>query len=200
MSPTVGLMSAVNSRELTDDKKSNITSLAVAQGANLLNRDTGGFTGLPPGGFDSFISSISVRSQWIAFWILWIIWALLLLLNWIHKELVKRDRIELRSSTDERTEQTETAANTFLERLGNGPKRASRIAHDLLLGFLSALVMNTLGRGSGTAVETLSWIYLGLSIIWLGTELVTENKLVRLSIGSVLLAILLTIFIISYAA
>lgn len=71
MSPTVGLMSAVNSKELIDDKKSNI-------GTNLLNRDTGGFTGLPPGGFDLFISSISVRSQWIAFWILWIIWALLL--------------------------------------------------------------------------------------------------------------------------
>ncbi|CAG8784934.1 19322_t:CDS:2, partial [Cetraspora pellucida] len=76
MSPTVGLMSAVN----------NITSLAVAQGTNLLNGDTGGFTGLPS-------------------------------------------------------------------------------------GFLSALVMNTLGRGSGTAVEALSWIYLGLSIVWLGTEL-----------------------------
>ncbi|CAG8438563.1 12818_t:CDS:2 [Dentiscutata heterogama] len=200
MSPTVGLISAVSNEEPTDSKTLNIASLAVAHDINLMKRDTSGFNGLTSGGFDSFISAPSVRSQWIAFWILWIIWALLLLMNLTQKELVKRDdRTEIRQSTAERTERTETGTNTFLERLDNGLKRASRIAHDLLLGFLSALVMNTLGRGSGIAVEILSWIYLGLSIVWLGTEMVTENKLVRLSLGSVLLSILLTIIIISYA-
>lgn len=59
--------------------------------------------------------------------------------------------------------------------------------------------MNTLGRGSGIAVAVLSWIYLGLAIILLGIEIVTENKFIRLSIGSILLAILLAIISISYA-
>ncbi|CAG8591314.1 19001_t:CDS:2, partial [Gigaspora rosea] len=168
MSPTTGLMSAVDSREPTDSEALNITSLAVAQD---IKEDTSGFNGLSSDNFDSFITETSVRSQWIAFWILWIIWALLLLMNLIQKELVKRDvETEIRRSTAERAERTETG---FLERLGNGPKRASKIAHDLLLGFLSALVINTLGRGSGVAVEVLSWIYLGLSIVWLVTEMIT---------------------------
>ncbi|CAG8853009.1 11801_t:CDS:2, partial [Gigaspora margarita] len=138
MSPTAGLMSAVGSRGPTDSEALNITSLAVAQD---IKEDTSGFNGLSSDNLDSFITETSVRSQWIAFWILWIIWALLLYI----KKLKRDDETEIRQSTDERAERTETG---FLERLGNGPKRASKIAHDLLLGFLSALVMNTLGRGS----------------------------------------------------
>ncbi|KAF0521753.1 hypothetical protein F8M41_015708 [Gigaspora margarita] len=121
MSPTAGLMSAVGSRGPTDSEALNITSLAVAQD---IKEDTSGFNGLSSDNLDSFITETSVRLQWIAFWILWIIWALLLLMNLIQKELVKRDdETEIRQSTDERAERTETG---FLERLGNGPKRASR--------------------------------------------------------------------------
>ncbi|CAJ0829442.1 6082_t:CDS:10 [Entrophospora sp. SA101] len=156
---------------------------------------------------DSFVSANSVRSTWIAFWVLWIVWALLLLVDWITKRPTHTDVHKDTTTTADgdtttninRGDHNRQGRGGFLGRLNKGPRRASRIARDLLLGLLAALVMNTLGRGSGLAVEILAWIFVCFAIIWVGIELIVDNVILRVIFGPVQLAILLTIFILSYA-
>ncbi|CAG8481733.1 11655_t:CDS:2 [Acaulospora morrowiae] len=143
------------------------------------------------------------RTHWIAFWVLWLIWALLTLWNWFRHELTRSENDDgTRTAAGEissTTERAERNTNNLMSRFDHGSRRAQRISRDLLLGLLSALTVNTLGQGSGTAVEVLAWIYLGLAIIWLSAEMRTSNKIMRSAMGFLLFAILLTIFILAYA-
>lgn len=81
---------------------------------------------------------------------------------------------------------------------GNGAKRAARLARDLLLGLLSALVMNTFARGSAISVEIITWFYLGIAIIMLLVEILVDSKIAKIFFGIVEFGLLLTIFSLSY--
>jgi hypothetical protein len=62
------------------------------------------------------------------------------------------------------------------------------------------LVSNTIGHGSQTSAEVLSWIYLGLGVIWILLELfVGSVSAVRLGFGIVEFGIALVILILAFS-
>ncbi|CAI2172957.1 14740_t:CDS:2 [Funneliformis geosporum] len=162
---------------------------------------------IPGDGIDNSFSTSHVRSAWIALWILWIIWALLTLFKWASKETKTRNA-HTADRQDASLERGERGSNSkkggITEIMNHGPRRAARISRDLLLGLLSALVINTFGRGpgsgSGRAVEILTWIFFGLAIIWILVEIAMDNKIIRLLFGFVEYGILLVIFILAYTS
>ncbi|CAG8644073.1 7305_t:CDS:2 [Ambispora gerdemannii] len=132
----------------------------------------------PPEAFDTFFSRGAVRASWIAFFIMFILWAFLWIMNMmLEPENPRR-------------------SGTFSDR---SVKRAHKVARDLLLGMLAALVINSFGRGTAIPGLILFWLYLGLAVIWLGSELMGGNKIVRIAMAPLESLILLVIFILSYA-
>ena len=59
--------------------------------------------------------------------------------------------------------------------------------------------MNSLARGSGKAVEILSWIITAIAVVWLLLELFVDNRFVRTAFGLVEFGLLLAIFGLSYS-
>lgn len=142
-----------------------------------------GFVG--PGG--------AVRAQFIALWVLWIIWELLLAaryaigrLTHAEEEPVTGERAEVRKPPE--------------RRLSDGIQRAQRLARDLILSFLLVLAVNYFAAGGQDSVNALSWIFLGVSILWLLAELLVNMALVRVAFWVVKFGLLLTILIIAYGA
>ncbi|GBC08399.1 hypothetical protein RclHR1_08090003 [Rhizophagus clarus] len=147
-------------------------------------------------GIEAFVSKRSVRNTWIAFWILWIIWSLISLLDY-----ATRDRNHNRGADGVESGDRNNPRNKGFARFGNGgngAERAASLARDLLLGLLSALVLNTFARGSGVAVEILTWFYLGIAIIMLLVEIFVDSKIVQVFFGIVEFGLLLTIISLSY--
>ncbi|CAB4420855.1 unnamed protein product [Rhizophagus irregularis] len=158
----------------------------------------GGNAGGNSESLESFISRRAVRNTWIAFWILWIIWSLISLLDY-----TTRDRNYTRGgdgveSGDRNNNNPRNKGFSRFGNGGNGAKRAARLARDLLLGLLSALVMNTFARGSAISVEIITWFYLGIAIIMLLVEILVDSKIAKIFFGIVEFGLLLTIFSLSY--
>ncbi|RIA83615.1 hypothetical protein C1645_716080 [Glomus cerebriforme] len=146
-------------------------------------------------GFEAFISRRSVRNTWVAFWILWFIWSLV---SFLHYSTRDTDRNNRGADGGERGDQTKTKKFRF-GRDGNGAKRVANLARDLLLGLLSALVVNSISRGSAVAVEIITWFYLGVAIILLLIEALVDNKIIRLFFGVIEFGLLVAIFGLAYA-
>ncbi|CAG8681949.1 1164_t:CDS:2 [Funneliformis caledonium] len=163
-------------------------------------------TNIPGDGIPNFFLTRPIRSAWIGLWVLWILWALLTLLKLVSRETKTRNAhtTERPDASLERDRGANAKKGGFAEIMDNGPRRAARISRDLLLGLLTALVINTLGRGAGTgsgrAVEILTWIFVGLAIIWLLVEMAMDNKIIRFIFGFVEYSILLVIFILAYSS
>ncbi|CAG8578722.1 10955_t:CDS:2 [Paraglomus occultum] len=147
--------------------------------------------------FDVFTRSKSVRNTFAAFFCLWVMWALLWLMRLFFSRSAKSGDTTNHSSADRGTTTTGTG-NTRGHGIGKNIKRAHEYATHLLLGLLSALIVNSLGRGSGVSVEVLSWVYFGLALTWLVLELM-GIRFARMVLGPIEAILLLVIFIIAWS-
>ncbi|CAG8616860.1 2771_t:CDS:2 [Paraglomus brasilianum] len=147
--------------------------------------------------FDVFTRSRSVRNTFAALFCLWVIWSLLWLLRLCFSRSAKSGETD-RESADRGTTDRAGATNSGGRFQGKNIKRAHEYATHLLLGLLSALVVNSLGRGSGVSVEVIAWVYFGLALIWLAAELMGV-RIARLILGPIEAILLLVIFIIAWS-
>ncbi|CAG8621004.1 8348_t:CDS:2 [Paraglomus occultum] len=106
--------------------------------------------------FDEFIETVS---GWNAFSSLWISWAVTWLL-----------RLYFSYSTDDDKDKDNKDGNEASTSKRFRIRKQFKIIHknftQLLLGLLSVLTFNSLANNSSTAVEILSWIYLGFGLFW----------------------------------
>ncbi|RUP51181.1 hypothetical protein BC936DRAFT_149502 [Jimgerdemannia flammicorona] len=158
--------------------------------------------------FGPFFASTAVRGTWVAFFVFWILWALVQIARNIFAQSVTRQAAG--SEMHERT--GETARTVPRDEVPGGTKmfdeysmscrldRVQGVLRDLLLSLLAALTINTFGRGGTSSVEVLTWIFLGVAIVWTIFELGFDNRIIRVIFSSILYGINLVIFILAFAA
>ena len=133
----------------------------------------------------------AVRSQFIALWVLWVIWELLLAARYTIGKLAPGE--------EENVEGAEVRKPPE-RRFSDGIQRAQRLARDLILSFLLVLAVNYFAAGGQDSVNALSWIFLGISVLWLITELLVNMAVVRVAFWVLKFGLLLAILIIAYGA
>ncbi|RUS23349.1 hypothetical protein BC937DRAFT_86983 [Endogone sp. FLAS-F59071] len=171
--------------------------------------------------FTFFFSSTAVRKTWIAFFIFWILWVLIQLARYVFSQGLDSERStegqrfepvirpaggpEMREqgADDGRPVPRDDVGGTKMFDLAGMTRRLNRIQdlfRDLLLSLFAALTINSFGRGGMSSVEILTWIFLGVAIIWMLLELAFDNRLIRIVFALVLYVINLVIFILAFAA
>ncbi|KAF9905431.1 hypothetical protein EC991_001659 [Linnemannia zychae] len=77
--------------------------------------------------------------------------------------------------------------------------RTYKLVRDLTLMLMVVVTLNTLGLGSGVAVLVLTWIFLGITLIWAGLMMLIESRIIDLVLGFLQMLILLGIVIAAFA-
>lgn len=138
----------------------------------------------------AFTEDWHVRVTWIAFMTLWVFWGLV----WVVRSYFTGQEGN-NFATDAEASQTKFIdAGNWASRLGN----AHQVVKDVLFSLLCLLSMNTFARASTRAVMILAWFFVAFAVVWFVTELIIDNRYVRVGYTIIFYALGLAIAGLAY--